>query len=184
MKKKLWAISRHSDGHTSTHTKLRRPSVWRTITSRRRGAPRERDVAVRPSICVPPRPFDGVSKYESTLALAVLSKAKIVNWSTRDTQNTSQFCVDNISLQCIHTLSPGDAYMHQWTGSSLVQAMACRICVAKSLPGPLTNNNLVNFNEIWVKVWRFYIKKMYLKNHLLNGGKFSGSWGCHYSAMF
>ena len=32
---------------------------------------------------------------------------------------------------------PGAAYMRQWTGSALVQIMACRLVGAKPLPGPM-----------------------------------------------
>ena len=35
--------------------KIRMPFLWRTTTPRKRGAPRTRDAAVRPSICIPPR---------------------------------------------------------------------------------------------------------------------------------
>ena len=34
-------------------------------------------------------------------------------------------------------MSPGDAYMRYWTGSSLVHVMACRLFGAKPLPEPM-----------------------------------------------
>ena len=37
----------------------------------------------------------------------------------------------------INTLRPSDAYLHQETGSSLVQTMACRLDGAKSLSEPM-----------------------------------------------
>ena len=36
----------------------------------------------------------------------------------------------------ILTHLPSVAYMRRWTGSALVQIMACRLCGAKPLPGP------------------------------------------------
>ena len=34
-------------------------------------------------------------------------------------------------------MKPDDPYMRQWTKSSLVQAMACRLCLAKQLSEPM-----------------------------------------------
>ena len=43
----------------------------------------------------------------------------------------------NTMLCCINSSPPSAAYMHQWTGSSLVQVMACHLFVAKPLPEPM-----------------------------------------------
>ena len=42
----------------------------------------------------------------------------------------------NKRLHLTH-LPPSAAYMRQWTWSSLVQVMACRLSGAKPLPGPM-----------------------------------------------
>ena len=56
--------------------------------------------------------------------------------------------------QWVNSLRPGDAYMHLWTASSLVQVMACRLFSAKPLPEPmqtvswiLRNKLQQNFNQ-------------------------------------
>ena len=67
------------------------------------------------------------------------------------------------------------AYMRQWTRSSLVQVMACRLLGAKPLPKPmLTYCHLwTNFNEIRIKIQNFSFTKMHLKIYRLrNGGHF------------
>ena len=38
---------------------------------------------------------------------------------------------------CVHSNPPSPAYMRQWTGSALVQVMACRLFGAKPLPEPM-----------------------------------------------
>ena len=40
-------------------------------------------------------------------------------------------------FQLINTSPPSAAYMRQWTGSALVQVMACRLLGAKPLPKPM-----------------------------------------------
>ena len=37
----------------------------------------------------------------------------------------------------INSSPPSAAYMHQWTGSALVQIMACLLFINKPLPGPM-----------------------------------------------
>ena len=39
--------------------------------------------------------------------------------------------------QCVNSSPPSAAYMHQWTRSSLVQVMICRLFSAKPLPDPM-----------------------------------------------
>ena len=39
--------------------------------------------------------------------------------------------------QKLNSSTPSAAYMHQWTGSALVQVMACRLFGAKPLPEPM-----------------------------------------------
>ena len=41
------------------------------------------------------------------------------------------------SMLLINTSSPSAAYMRQWTGSALVQVMACRLFGVKPLPEPM-----------------------------------------------
>ena len=51
---------------------------------------------------------------------------------------------DHFLNQCwiiiISLSSPSAAYMRQWTGSSLVQVMACRLFGAKPLPEPMASH--------------------------------------------
>ena len=70
----------------------------------------------------------------------------------------------------INSSPPSAAYMRQWTGSSLVQVMPCRLFGAKPLPEPkLTYCQLDNgllgsyFSEIWIGILSFSYKKMQLK---------------------
>ena len=54
--------------------------------------------------------------------------------SRRDTSTT------HAALGMIYTFNsspPSAAYMRQWTGSALVQVMACRLFGAKPLPEPM-----------------------------------------------
>ena len=53
------------------------------------------------------------------------------------------------SLQLIH---PSAAYMRQWTGSSLIQVMACRLFARKPLPEPmLIYCQLVSWEQVSMK---------------------------------
>ena len=71
----------------------------------------------------------------------------------------------------LNSYPPSAAYMHQWTGSALVQVMACRLFGAKPLPEPMLtycqlefwslNWNSVIFiqenafkNVVWQAEWR------------------------------
>ena len=42
-----------------------------------------------------------------------------------------------LRLQCVNAYPPSAAYMRQWTGSTLVQVMACRLFGAQPLPEPM-----------------------------------------------
>ena len=58
-------------------------------------------------------------------------------------QNSSQIVqAVNVLMQCIifNPLRPSDAYMRRWTGSSLVQIMACRLFGAKPLSELMLEN--------------------------------------------
>ena len=63
-----------------------------------------------------------------------------------------------------YLISPSAAYMRQWTGSSLVQLMACRLIGAKPLPEPvLAYCHLDSWKHISVKfeseVYHFHSRK-------------------------
>ena len=63
---------------------------------------------------------------------------------------------------------PGAAYNCQWTGSSLVQVMACFLLGTKPLSEPLLAYFQLNswehiFSEIWIWILKFSFKKMLLK---------------------
>ena len=66
------------------------------------------------------------------------------------------------------------AYMRQWTGSLLVQVMACRLFGVRSLPQPM----LPDFSEIWIEILSFSFKNMYLKmsSAKMSAILFSGGW--------
>ena len=67
-------------------------------------------------------------------------------------------------ISCINLLR---SYMHHWTGSSLVQVMACH-CLLQAIT--ITNANLLltdllgtNFNEILIDMQKFSLTKINLK---------------------
>ena len=73
----------------------------------------------------------------------------------------------------INSSPPSAAYMHQWTGSALVQEMACRLFGAKPLPEPmLACCQLDSWEQISVKFesefYHLYKKKMHLKLSFAN----------------
>ena len=55
-----------------------------------------------------------------------------------------------------NSLKPVGAQMRQWTGSSLVHVMTCRLCSAQPLPEPMLTNCQLDHNE-------YISKKLYLK---------------------
>ena len=68
----------------------------------------------------------------------------------------------------IHPLKPGDAYIHQWTGS-LIRAMTCRLFGAKPLPKPaltycqLDPKEKTSVKYEYIMICTFSVKKMHLK---------------------
>ena len=95
--------------------------------------------------------------------------------------NSVEFCVffhSSMNVHWINSSPPSAAYMHQWTGSALVQIMTCRLPGAKplimwtnaviSLIEPLGTN----FSEIWIKTKNFFSWKCIWKCRLGNGGHF------------
>ena len=46
-------------------------------------------------------------------------------------------CLHSSQPHCVNSSPPSAAYMRRWTGSALVQVMACRLCGAKPLPEPV-----------------------------------------------
>ena len=70
-------------------------------------------------------------------------------------------------LQSLHWLMFIGTYMYQWTQLSLVQIMACHLfgtMPLSELAGILLSGELLtNFNEIWIKIQQFSLKKMHLK---------------------
>ena len=72
---------------------------------------------------------------------------------------------------CFNSPPPSAAYMHQWTGSSLVWVMACRLIGAKPLPTPmLTYCQLDSWGHYSVKFesefYHFQSRKCNWKCHL------------------
>ena len=71
----------------------------------------------------------------------------------------------------INPSPPSAAYMHQWTGSSLVQVMACRLFGAKPLPEPIPAYcQLDSWKQISVKfeseLYHFHSRKCIWKCRL------------------
>ena len=64
-----------------------------------------------------------------------------------------------------NSLRPGDALVHLWIGSSLVQVMTCRLFSAKPLPEPV----------LLIKPLRICLKKIVFKYILL---LIKGTWKC------
>ena len=59
--------------------------------------------------------------------------------------------------QWVNSSTPSAAYMHQWTGSALVQIMACRLFDAKPLAKPMLGYLSIrhlrtNFSEMLIKM--------------------------------
>ena len=68
----------------------------------------------------------------------------------------------------VNSSFPSAAYMRQWTGSALVQIMACRLFGNNSLSKPMLGCCQLeplgtNFNEIWIKIHNVSFRKMHLK---------------------
>ena len=77
----------------------------------------------------------------------------------------------NFQIMSITSSPPSAAYMHQWTGSALVQVMACRLFGAKPLPEPmLVDCQLESWKQVSVKFgsefYHFYSRKCIWKCHL------------------
>ena len=87
--------------------------------------------------------------------------------SAQDINPLNKFEVDSLRLS--------DAYMHQYTRSSLVQIMACRLLCAKPLSDPvMTFCQLDSKEHISVK----YYLKYFRKYRLRNGGHFVSASMC------
>ena len=52
-------------------------------------------------------------------------------------QEMLKISILGMSLKMINSSSPSAAYMHQWTGSTTIHLMACRLFSAKPLPEPV-----------------------------------------------
>ena len=65
----------------------------------------------------------------------------------------------------VNSSPPSPTYMRQWTGSALVQEMACRLFGATWTNADLLSIRLlgINFSEIWSEILLFSFKKMHLK---------------------
>ena len=64
----------------------------------------------------------------------------------------------------IISLTPGDAYMHRWTGSSLYQIMTCHLFGVKPLSDPMSTKPWgTYFSEILLEIHKFSFKKIHLK---------------------
>ena len=94
-------------------------------------------------------------------------------------QSLVQVMVSGWPLKAIdYTLGPDDTYMRQWTGSSLVQVMACCLGGTKPLPEPMmTYCQFDPWEQTLVKYEsnhnNFYSRKYISKCHLQNGSHFS-----------
>ena len=60
----------------------------------------------------------------------------------------------------LNSSPPSAPYMRLWTGSTLVQIMACRLLGTKPLPQPMIHfANWTNSNEIRIKIQNFHSRK-------------------------
>ena len=76
---------------------------------------------------------------------------------------------DAIRSKLINSMQPGDAYMRHWTGSSLVQEMACHLFGTKPSPEPmLTYCQIYLYHQtsirLELKVKYFTLKKITFQN--------------------
>ena len=70
----------------------------------------------------------------------------------------------NHLVYSINSLTPGDAHMHQWQGSLLLQVMPWHLLGTKPLPEPMLTHlsiksKATNFGEGWIKLQYFPFKK-------------------------
>ena len=80
----------------------------------------------------------------------------------------------NFRQQSVNSSPPSVAYMRQWTGSSLVQVMACRPFAAKPLPEPfLAYRQLDSWEHISMKFesefYHFHPRKCQNSGHFVQG---------------
>ena len=85
-------------------------------------------------------------------------------WEKKSIRHSSLL---SIKLQNKHdwlnSSPPSAAYMHRWTGSALVQIMACRLDGAKPLSEPMLSNcQGTYFNEILLEIKIFSFMKVCL----------------------
>ena len=73
-------------------------------------------------------------------------------------------CVIPAEISLVNSLRPSDVYEYQWTGSSLVQVMAC--CLYRQQAITLTSADLLlwtKFSEILIRIQKFSFMKRHLK---------------------
>ena len=76
--------------------------------------------------------------------------------------------------QCINPSPPSVAYMGQWTGSAVVQIMACRLEGCKPLFEPMLTYCQLDFNE-YISM-NFYLKFKYFHSRKMHLNMSSAKW--------
>ena len=106
---------------------------------------------------------------------------QVLSWQgVTNKENASMPWRQHVITTLTHHLPPNTphpttsaVYMHQWTGSALVQIMVCRLFGAKPLPETvLVYCQLGNFTDIWIQILKFPSRKCVSKCRLRNGGHF------------
>ena len=105
------------------------------------------------------------SNYTVSIVFSMQSVHRACDWSVK---SWNDFVQSDSSTPRPSPPTPSDAYMRHWSGSTLVQVMACRLLGAKPLPEPMLAYCLLsslgtNFNEILIEIQPFSFKKMRLK---------------------
>ena len=109
-----------------------------------------------------------VQIYMNFLIRDMVSVAMVVDGSSWNIYVTALKGLTQSSLMThLNSSLPSAAYMHQWTGSALVQIMACRL-VRQALIWTNAGTLLIwplgtNFSEMLMEIQTFSFKKMHLK---------------------
>ena len=129
-------------------------------------------------VLIPP---SSPAKYLKKFGRKGIQTCDISNRNLMQKRNSSDL-VMKLRPVCNNSSSPGIAYMRRWTGSALVQIMACRLSGTKPLPEPMLTYCWLDHMEqnsvkLESKYKTFHSRKCIWKGRLRNGGHFAqGRW--------
>ena len=94
--------------------------------------------------------------------------------------NSEKLICGHTSLSSLKTSPPSAAYMRRWTGSALIQIMACLLFSAKPLPEPMLFLSIgplrKNLSEILIEIKIFSFMKIHLKMSSAKWRPFCPGW--------